>query len=313
MTSQVVSPQPEPAAPTTEPAAPTVAPELPPEFDSIINLELPVEDGVPLESVWHRLQINLLDDCLHQHWRGRTDFFASGNMFVYYSLQQVKKMDYKGPDFFVVKDVDGSFMRGAWVAWKEGGRLPDVIVELLSPSTQAADLGSKKQLYERVFRTAEYFCYGPDPTFGTQPTLQGWVLVRGQYEAIEPDTRGWLWSNQLGAWLGEWEGQYHEMQNRWLRLYDPTGQLILTRAEAAEAEAERAQAEAERAQAEAERAQAEAERAQMEARQARDEAEAERARAEAAEARAAALAAEIERLRSGLKGTDQGAGLDEPA
>ncbi len=290
MASPVVSSQP-------EPAAPTVAPELPPEFDSIINLELPVEDGVPLESVWHRLQINLLDDCLHQHWRGRTDFFASGNMFVYYSLQQVKTMDYKGPDFFVVKDVDGSSMRGAWVAWKEGGRLPDVIVELLSPSTQAADLGSKKQLYERVFRTAEYFCYGPDPTFGTQPTLQGWVLVRGQYEAIEPDARGWLWSNQLGAWLGEWEGQYHEMQNRWLRLHDPTGQLIPTRAEAAEAEAERAQAEAERAQ-------AEAERAQMEARQARDEAEAERARAEAAEARAAALEAELQRLRSGLKGAD---------
>ena len=306
MTSQVVSPQPEPAAPTPELAASAVAPELPPEFNSIINLQLPVEDGVPLESVWHRLQINLLDDCLHQHWRGRTDFFASGNMFVYYSLQQVKTMEYKGPDFFVVKDVDGSFIRGAWVAWEEGGRLPDVIVELLSPSTQAVDLGQKKQLYERVFRTAEYFCYGPDPTFGKTPTLQGWVLVRGQYEAIEPDARGWLWSHQLGAWLGEWEGQYHAMQNRWLRLYDPTGQLIPTRAEAAETEAERAQAEAERAQ-------AAAERAQMEARQARDEAEAERARAEAAEARAAALAAEIERLRSSLKGTDQGPGLDEPA
>lgn len=157
----------------------------------------------------------------------------------------------------------------------------------------------RKQLYERVLRTAEYFCYGPDPTFGKTPTLQGWGLVHGQYEAIESDARGWLWSNQLGAWLGEWEGQYHGMQNRWLRLYDSTGQLIPTRAEAAEAEAERAQAEAERAQ--------------MEARQARDEAEAERARAEAAEARAAALAAEIERLRSGLKGTDQGAGPDEPA
>ncbi|WP_058867961.1 Uma2 family endonuclease [Chloracidobacterium thermophilum] len=299
MTSQVASPQPEPAAPTPEPAVPAVVPELPPEFASIINLELPVEDGVPLESVWHRLQINLLDDCLHQHWRGRTDFFASGNMFVYYSLQQVKKMDYKGPDFFVVKDVDGSFIRGAWVAWEEGGRLPDVIIELLSPSTQAADLGSKKQLYERVFRTAEYFCYGPDPTFGKAPTLQGWELVCGRYEAIEPDARGWLWSNQLGAWLGEWEGQYHEMQNRWLRLYDSTGQLIPTRAEAAEAEAERAQAEAERAR--------------LEARQARDEAEAERARAEAAEARAAALTAEMERLRSGLKGTDQGPGPDEPA
>lgn len=270
MASQVASPYVEPSVV-----------ELPAEFADILNLELPDEDGVPLENVWHRLQINLLDDCLHQLWHGRSDFFAGGNMFVYYSLQQVKKLDYKGPDFFVVKNVDGSVARKSWVAWLEGGRLPDVIVELLSPSSQAADLGQKKQLYEQVFRTAEYFCFGPDPTDGTPLTLQGWVLVRGQYEAIVPDARGWLWSAQLGAWLGKWEGQYHAFRSRWLRFYDANGQLIPTHAEAAEAAAERAQLEAKQAQAEAERARAEA--------------AAERTRAEAAEQRAAELEAELQR------------------
>ncbi len=76
-----------------------IIPELP-------KIELPSEDGIPLESNWHRVQINLLVDNTRQHWRGRTDFFAGGNLFIYYSLQQVRNKDYKGPDFFVVKGVD---------------------------------------------------------------------------------------------------------------------------------------------------------------------------------------------------------------
>jgi hypothetical protein len=60
------------------------------EVPDIPDIELPYEDGEPLESSWHRLQINLLGDVLHQHWPERTDFFAGGNMFVYYSLEQAR-------------------------------------------------------------------------------------------------------------------------------------------------------------------------------------------------------------------------------
>ncbi|MFQ3638619.1 MAG: Uma2 family endonuclease [Chloracidobacterium sp.] len=207
---------------------------------------------------------------------GRTDFFAGGNMFVYYSLQQVRNKDYKGPDFFVVKDVDGFYARPSWVVWQEDGRLPDVIVELLSPSTQSADLGEKKRLYERVFRTAEYYCYGPDPSEGASPQLLGWGLVRGQYEPIAPNAEGWLWSAQLGVWVGAWEGRYHALQTRWLRFYDADGRLVLTRAEAAEAKLEAAEAKAEAA----------------------------RAQAEEATARAAALEAEVRRLQALLAPPD---------
>ncbi|MCS7079598.1 MAG: Uma2 family endonuclease [Chloracidobacterium sp.] len=253
------------------------------EVTEDLALDLPDEDGVPLESVWHRLQINLLDDCLRQHWRGRRDFLAGGNMFVYYSLEQARRRNSKGLDFFVVKGVDGTLARRSWVVWREGGRLPDVIVELLSPSTQGEDLGAKKVLYERVFRAAEYYCYGPDPSWGMAAELVGRGLVRGRYEALERDGRGWLWSEQLEVWLGEWEGEYHGVASRWLRLYDPTGRLVPTAAEAAEAEAARAQAEAEAA---------------------RRRAEEERARAEAAEARSAALETEVRRLKAALESRD---------
>ncbi len=202
------------------------------------TLDLPEEDGVPLESNWHRLQINLLDDIVAYRWRERSDFFAGGNMFIYFSLQQARNRDYRGPDFFVVKDIDGSYPRQKWVVWEENGRYPDVIIELMSPSTAQEDLGSKKELYERTFHTSDYFCYDPD----TQK-LQGWRLGERGYELLTPNEQGRLWSSQLEAWIGTWEGTYHQEQAIWLRLFEADGLLSPTEAEAERQRAEAAEAE----------------------------------------------------------------------
>jgi Uma2 family endonuclease len=245
------------------------------EVPDIPEIDLPYDDGEPLESNWHRLQIDLLGDALHQHWQGRTDFFAGGNMFVYYSLEQVRTRDYKGPDFFVVTGVNGSYARDSWIAWKENGRYPDVIVELLSPSTMKQDLGPKKDLYEQVFKTAEYFCVNPEDW-----SVQGWRLEHMHYVALQPDPRGWLWSNVFQVWLGMQEGHFQGTTATWLRFFTRAGALVATSEETASA----AQARAEAAQARAEAAQAQV--------------EAERARAEVAEAENARLRAELERLRS---------------
>jgi Uma2 family endonuclease len=217
-----------------------IMPEIP-------DIDLPEEDGVPLESNWHRIQINLLIDIVQHHWRQRQDFFVGGNMFIYYSLQQARQRDYKGPDFFLVKDIDGSYPRQKWVVWQENGRYPDVIIELLSPSTAQEDLGRKKGLYERTFRTAEYFCYDPD-----EERLWGWRLSESGYVALDFDENSRLWSGQLDAWLGTWDGDYQKTPARWLRLFDTSGQVLPTAAEAArqEVKAERQHAEAERQRAE---------------------------------------------------------------
>jgi Uma2 family endonuclease len=240
----------------------------------IPDVELPYEDGEPLESHWHRLQINLLGDMLSQYWQARTDFFAGGNMFVYYCLEQARTRSYRGPDFFVVLGVDGTRPRRSWIVWQEGGRYPDVIIELLSPTTKAEDLGIKKDLYERVFKTAEYFCVDPD-----EQTLRGWQLEKTGYVLLSPDAHGWLWSDKLHLWLGLQGGSFQGTPGLWLRFFEPSGTLVPTAEEVAEAE--RARAQAERARAEAERTRAEAEHA----------------RAEAAEADNARLRAELERLR----------------
>ena len=227
--------------------------KAPPVGFDLMMLELPTEDGVPLESNWHRIEMNLLIDSIHYHWRQRSDYFAGGNMFIYFSAEQVRNRDYRGPDFFVVTGVDGSRERGAWIVWEENGRYPNVIIELASPSTADTDVGFKKNLYEQVFRTTEYFCYNPDG-----PELLGWRLGAGEYRALEPNAQGWLWSHEIGAWVGVWQGEILRVKQTWLRFYAPDGALIPTHAEA---ETQRAATETQRAATEAQRAATEAQRA----------------------------------------------------
>lgn len=44
-----------------------------------------LSDEPPLETDLHRLQMTLLIQCLEWLWRERNDFYASGNLTIYYS------------------------------------------------------------------------------------------------------------------------------------------------------------------------------------------------------------------------------------
>lgn len=94
------------------------------------------------ESDLHRDQIDLLIRILKLWWRKRQDFYASGNLTIYYSPNQ-KTSEYFQPRLFCSfgnpeKD------RKSWVVWQEDGKYPNVIVEILSSSTTAVDKGLKK-------------------------------------------------------------------------------------------------------------------------------------------------------------------------
>jgi Uma2 family endonuclease len=202
--------------------------------------ELIFDDGEPLETHRHRIAMNVLIDSTLQALQHRSDFFAGGNMFVYYSREQAMNRDFRGPDFFVALEVDGSRERQGWVVWDEDGHYPDVIVELLSSSTAAVDRGVKKDLYERTFRTPDYFLFDPfDPN-----SLEGWHLDLGHgYQTLQPNDRGWLWCETLHLWLGTWEGSIKREPPigtcPWLRFYAPDGNLILLPEEVAQQRADR--------------------------------------------------------------------------
>jgi Uma2 family endonuclease len=212
-----------------------------------LPFELVYSDGIPLDSHRQRIQMNLLIDVIGQAMaaRGREDFFAGGNMFVYYSVEQARdvakgKRYFRGPDVFFVDHVaPKTEERKAWVAWEEGGRLPDLIMELLSPSTEKIDRKDKKKLYSQVFRTRDYFLYDLDTA-----ELEGFRLAGDLYQPIRPDAQGRLRSEVLGLDLGLWKGIREREETTWARLFTPEGVLIPTEAEAKEQRAEAAESRA---------------------------------------------------------------------
>ena len=215
--------------------------------------DLPYDDGEPMDTPWHREQMNLLIHSLEQHWRDRTDFYVGGDMFVYYSLDQALNRDFRGPDFFVVFGVDKHTPRLSWVVWEEGGHAPDVIVEILSPTTAHIDRGVKMDVYARSLRTSEYFLYDPDAN-----ALEGWRLDGQSYARIAPEPDGRVWSVRLDLLLGPWDGAYGDRNTRWLRFFTRKGALVPTGEEAAVTRADAATARARAAAAKARAADAKA-------------------------------------------------------
>jgi Uma2 family endonuclease len=191
--------------------------ELPPTQE-----ELPYDDGVPMESARHKAQMDLLIDTLIPWLSQRDDGFVGGNMFVYYSLTQVRNKDFKGPDFFVVLGVPKG-ERKSWVVWEEG-KAPDVVIELLSESTATADKNEKKLIYQNQMRVPEYFWYDP---FNPEDWA-GFSIQQGIYQPLLPNERNQLRSESLGLGLQQWEGHYKGIDATWLRWATFEGELLPT-------------------------------------------------------------------------------------
>ena len=214
-------------------------------------------DEPELETYQHLQQLVYLLTSLEWWWRDRSDFFAAGNLTVFYSPRQRKSEYFRGPDFFVVLDTQ-RYPRKSWVVWEEDGKYPNVVIEVLSDSTADIDKGLKKQIYQDIWRTPYYFWIAP-----TGDDFQGFHLVDGCYETIEPNEAGLRWCEPLSLYLGTYDNK--------LRFFTPEGVLVPTPAEAALEETQRAEA-------------------------AHQQVEEERQRAEAADRRAERLAAQLRSL-----------------
>ena len=196
-----------------------------------------------MESSLHYMQLLLLVTCLEWFWRDgqrpapegyHQDYFIGANLTIYFSRQQLKSEDSRGPDFFLVKNVEKR-PRTSWVVWEEEGRYPDLIIELLSDSTAKNDRGLEKTLYQDRFKTTEYFWFSPDSL-----EFEGFRLGQRGYETIVPNAQGWSWSQELGLYLG-----VHDSK---LRYFQPNGELVPTLEEDATQQYEVARQEAQRAE-----------------------------------------------------------------
>ncbi|NET39702.1 MAG: Uma2 family endonuclease [Cyanothece sp. SIO1E1] len=206
-----------------------------------------LSDEPEMESSLHYQQLALLVACLERLWSDRTDFFIGANLTIYFSRQQLKNRDFRGPDFFLVKDTV-KHPRNSWVVWEENGQYPNLIIELLSTSTAEIDRGLKKTLYSQRFGTHEYFWFSPDTL-----EFEGFRLEGKSYAAIPPTDQGWRWSEELKLYIG--------IHNDQLRYFNPTGQLIPTPDEAANLASQRAEQASQRAEQASQQAELEKQRA----------------------------------------------------
>jgi len=186
----------------------------------------PESDGKPMAETPVHMEV------MYDLIVGLRDWFAadplvyvSGNNFLYFVEGDPRRN--VSPDVFVVRGIDKSRYRGSYKTWEDGGKAPDLVVEVSSRSTRLEDLRQKFALYRDVLKVREYFLFDP---FGEylKPPLQGYRLVGEEYEPIEPEA-GRLPSEVLGLHL--------EADGDQARLFDPAaGRRLLTRLEAVHAE-----------------------------------------------------------------------------
>jgi len=191
-----------------------------------------LSDEPEMETSLHYMQLLLLVTCLEWLWWERDDFFIGANLTIYFSRQQLRNRDFRGPDFFLVKDTQKR-PRSSWVVWEEDGRYPDLIIELLSESTADIDRNLKKNLYQNRFHTPEYFWFSPENL-----EFVGFEFVGNIYQEIAPNVHGWRWSQVLALYLGVEAGK--------LRYFTADGNLVPTPEEAAIIAQQQAQASQQR-------------------------------------------------------------------
>ena len=132
-------------------------------------------------------------------------------------------------------------MRLSYVTWQEAAN-PYVVVELLSPGTEAEDLGqtlakldtppTKWTVYEQILQIPYYVVFDR-----YTDRLCFFKLAAGRYqERYLSENR--LWIPELKIGLGLWQGTYKQIERLWLRWCDAEGQWLLTEAELATQRAE---------------------------------------------------------------------------
>jgi len=244
---------------------------LPTMYD--LPSENPEESGLPDE--FHALQPQLLSRTCRPPKIFARLMFSGTDMNLYYDVRHPRW--YKRPDWFLVTEVprlyDETDLRLSYVIWQEGVD-PLVVVELLSPGTEAEDLGEnvrsedlievptskstkteeaqgvqerettkeqpprKWDVYERILRVPYYVVFSR-----YTDRLRVFTLVADRYQELELDSnQPKLWIPTLELGLGLWQGKYEGVTRQWLRWYDVEGNWVLTDTEAALQRAEQAEA-----------------------------------------------------------------------
>ena len=129
---------------------------------------------------------------LRDYFRLRSDVLVGGDMMMYYREGDNRAV--VSLDTFVVFGVP-NYSRRVYNFWEEGVP-PTVVFEYTSRSTRRADTHTKVVQYAEL-GIQEYILFDPLSEY-LKPSLQGYQLVHGRYEALPQTADGSLLSPALG-------------------------------------------------------------------------------------------------------------------
>ena len=187
----------------------------------------PETDGMPLPDGEYQSPLYIRAvGTLRIFFRAVPGVNVNGNTFIYYVEGNPRRSF--SPDCYVVFGLTDAALQSlslegnnTYLLW-EFGKPPDFILEIGSPSTAGADLGSKRDLYAEL-GVGEYWRYdGTGGDFYGEP-LVGERLVDGEYRRLEmrreDDGRVWGHSEALNLDLWWVDGE--------LRFWDPVAERWL--------------------------------------------------------------------------------------
>jgi Uma2 family endonuclease len=205
---------------------------LPTMYD--LPSEDPEEPGLPDE--FHDFQPQLLRETCRSSQYPAEQMFMGTDLNLYYDGKHPQW--HKRPDWFLVLGVEPANqqadLRWSYVIWQEGVA-PFLVVELLSPGTEAEDLGqtlrevnqppTKWQVYEQILRVPYYVLFDR-----YENQFRAFELVGTRYQELQL-TEQRLWFEELKLGLGIWSGGYQGADGLWLRWWNEGGDRVLTAVE----------------------------------------------------------------------------------
>jgi Uma2 family endonuclease len=207
-----------------------IAPDhsLPTMYD--LPSEDPQEPGLPDE--FHDFQPQLLRETCRSLPYPSEQMFMGTDLNLYYDAKHPQW--HKRPDWFLILGVEPAQqqtdLRWSYVIWQEGVA-PFLVVELLSPGTEAEDLGqtlrevnqppTKWQVYEQILRVPYYVLFDR-----YQNQFRAFELVGTRYRELQL-TEQRLWFEELKLGLGVWSGRYQGADGLWLRWWNEKGDWVL--------------------------------------------------------------------------------------
>ncbi|MEM8809267.1 MAG: Uma2 family endonuclease [Cyanobacteria bacterium P01_G01_bin.38] len=220
--------------------------------------ESPEEPGLPDE--FHDYQPQLLSRTLRLAKYPADQVFTGKSIELHYD--EGHPLWQKCPDWFLSIGVPrlykGQDMRSSYVVWQERVS-PFVVVELLSPGTEAEDLGPfanisvadeegkpprKWVVYEKILQIPYYVVFSRHTR-----QLRFFKLLDGAYQEQTVVTQNpQIWLAELEIGLGLWEGKFAGIPHTWLRWCDAEGNWLPTDTEVAKQQTKQAEIRLEQAE-----------------------------------------------------------------